>query len=213
MVASGLADRTAVSQYRLATHLVLACLILAVTLWTAQGLLARPQLQTPARIRWVSLVIVALVLVQLYVGGLLAGMRGGLVYNTWPLMNASLVPSASELFALHPAWRNLFENVATVQFDHRMIAYALWFMVVCHVIDIAASGPRAVLYSAGALAVGISLQAVLGVVTLLHGAPLALALTHQGLAIVVLSVAVTHAQRVNGKVLDARLANPKSGGC
>jgi heme a synthase len=196
MVASGLSERTSVSQYRLATHLVLACLILAATLWTALGLLPRPRSQMPVRIRAAALALLALVLVQLYLGGLLAGLRGGLVFNTWPLMNDSFVPWA-ELFALIPGWRNFFENVATVQFEHRMMACAVWWIAACHTLDVVVSRTRPVLYSALALMAGVTLQASLGVATLLQGAPLPLALAHQAMAIMVLASAVIHAQKAN----------------
>src|SRR5438270_10865293 len=84
MVASGLSERTEVSQYRLATHLVLALLIFAAIVWTLRRLTARPQLAVPARLRLTSAVLVVLTFVQLYLGALVAGLRAGLVSNTWP---------------------------------------------------------------------------------------------------------------------------------
>lgn len=196
MVASGLAERTEVSQYRLATHLFLACLIFVVTLWTALKLETPQSITVRAHHRAVGIGLLVLVLCQIYLGALLAGLRGGLIYNTWPLIDGTLLPPASELLSLNPGWRNLFENVLTVQFEHRMTAYALWAGAVWHAVTAArVSGPRAAM-SAIALAAGVTVQACLGILTLLQHVPAMLALVHQGMAMVVLSLAVVNAQRL-----------------
>jgi len=106
------------------------------------------------------------------------------------------VPNANALFASAPAWRNLFENTLTVQFDHRMAAYALWVFAVLHVIDAVRAHSRPALIGALALAAAVTVQAALGILTLVYVAPLALALAHQGIALAVLTVAVVHAQRL-----------------
>ena len=196
MVASGLVNRVEVSQYRLATHLVLACAIFVAVVWTLQSLSQRVAMSVPARARWGAAGLLVLVLVQIYLGALVAGLRAGLIYNTWPLIDGSLVPGADSLFASAPAWRNLFENQLTAQFDHRMVAYVLWIFAVLHVIDAARSRSRAALGSALALAATVTIQAALGILTLVYVAPLALALAHQGMAMAVLTVAVVHAQRL-----------------
>ena len=203
MVSSGLAgsDRVSVSQYRLGFHLTLACAIYAAILWTAQRLSPTPPGEAPGRLRLGALAIALLTLVQIYLGALVAGLDAGLVYNTWPLIDGALIPDAARLWFVQPAWRNLFENTLTVQFDHRMLAYALWLLAVFHAVD-AVRAQRAA-NGALLLAVAMTLQAALGIVTLLHLAPLALALAHQMLAIVVLTVAVVHAQR-----LSRRAARP-----
>jgi cytochrome c oxidase assembly protein subunit 15 len=139
--------------------------------------------------------LLALVLVQIYLGALVAGLRAGLVYNTWPLIDGTFVPSASALFANAPAWQNLFENMLTVQFDHRMVAYGLLILAVLHVVDAARARGGPALAGALALAAAATIQAALGILTLVYVAPLALALAHQGMAMVVLTVAVVHAQR------------------
>ena len=127
MVASGLSARTSVSQYRLAVHLTLACLILAAVVAIARSLRHTPEAPpTPARLRATAAVLVALVLAQVFAGGLVAGLDAGLAFNTWPLMDGHLIPPLDQLAAARPWWRNLFENALTVQFDHRMIAYLLW---------------------------------------------------------------------------------------
>jgi heme a synthase len=197
MVASGLAERTEVSPYRLATHLILACVIFTASLWTAQRLIAGPVTVASARVRATALVVLVLVLVQMYFGALLAGLRGGLIYNTWPLIDGAFVPPASQLFSLEPFWRNWFENVLTVQFAHRMTAYALCLLAVLHLADVGRGvGLGRAFRSALALAIGVGAQASLGVLTLLHQVPPPLALLHQAMAIIVLALAVVHAERL-----------------
>jgi cytochrome c oxidase assembly protein subunit 15 len=186
MVASGLADRTDVSQYRLATHLMLACVILAYVLWTARGL-SPTSIASRASLRLVALIIVGVTFLQIFMGGLVAGLDAGMTYNTWPLMDGALVPGG--LFLQQPWWRNLFEAVATVQFDHRMGAYALWVLVVAHAWQCRTYRQAS---SAWLLAVFVTAQAILGISTLLYAVPLPLALAHQFGAVIVLSAAVVH---------------------
>jgi heme a synthase len=196
MVASGLVNRVEVSQYRLATHLILACAIFAAIVWTLQSLSERAAAVVPARLRWSAAGLLALVLAQIYLGALVAGLRAGFIYNTWPLIDGTFVPGAGSLFASAPAWRNLFENPLTVQFDHRMVAYALWVFAVLHVLDAARSRSGPALTGALALAGAATIQAVLGILTLVYVAPHVLALAHQGMAMAVLTLAVVHAQRL-----------------
>ncbi|HEY6254254.1 MAG TPA: COX15/CtaA family protein [Xanthobacteraceae bacterium] len=200
MVASGLAERVEVSQYRLAFHLTLACLIYVALLWTAQERAPRPGPPPPARLRRSAMLLLVLVLVQIYLGALVAGLRAGLIYNTWPLIDGTLVPAASQLFFAAPWWRNFFENPLTVQFDHRVVAYAVLTAALLH----AAGAMRTLrqggaLWGALALACAVTLQALLGILTLLQQAPLALALMHQGMAMIALTLAVLHAQRLAAK--------------
>ncbi len=193
MVSSGLSGtRVSVSQYRLAFHLTLACAIYAAILWTAQQLIPPEPQGVPARLRVVALAIAVMVLLQIYLGALVAGSDAGLVYNTWPLIDGGLVPSPERLWFIQPAWRNLFENTLTVQFDHRMMAYAIWLLAALHLGD--ALRLRQELRGALILAVAVTLQAALGIVTLLNQAPLPLAFAHQVLAILVFTIAVLHAR-------------------
>src|SRR5438034_7042481 len=109
MVSSGLSERVSVSQYRLAFHLTLASLIFAAVLWTAQSLVPRPPrapVAAPARIRAGAMAVLALVVAQIYLGALVAGLRAGRIYNSWPLIDGSLVPDAARLFFEAPLWRN-----------------------------------------------------------------------------------------------------------
>ena len=198
MVASGLMGRVSVSQYRLAFHLTLACVIYAALLWTAQSLSNRSVLALPRRLRTSAVVLTALVLLQIYAGALVAGIDAGLTYNTWPLIDGALIPSFERLFFVAPAWRNFFENDLLVQFNHRTVAYILCIAVALHAVDVMRGRVTGVARnSVLAVACAVLLQAGLGVVTLLHQTPLPLALMHQGMAVVLLTLAVLHAQRLS----------------
>ena len=193
MVASGLAERVNVSPYRLAFHLTLACAIFALIVGTIQRLRPQPLTNAPMRLRATAIVLLIMVLCQIYWGALVAGLRAGLLYNTWPLIDGHVVPAAASLFFNEPWWRNLFENPLTVQFIHRGIAYLLFIAVLLHAADAARAG-RGTL--ALALSVALTIQAALGIATLLHQVPIGLALAHQGMAVVVLAIAVMHAERL-----------------
>ncbi len=201
MVASGLSERVEVSQYRLATHLVLALLIFAAIVWTLRRLSNRPRSATSeagtGRLKLTSVALLVLTFVQLYLGGLVAGLRAGKVYNTWPDIDGGLIPSAARLFFEQPWWRNLFENTLTVQFEHRMTAYALFLLALLHAVDaVCARAGVAVIRGAFWLVAAIALQATLGILTLLHQVPIDLALTHQAVAIAVLTLAVCQVERL-----------------
>jgi cytochrome c oxidase assembly protein subunit 15 len=198
MVASGLAGRVSVSQYRLAFHLTLACVIYAALIWTAQRLRPQRPLDVPARIRFTAGALFFLVLAQIYLGALVAGLDAGRIYNTLPLIDGAFIPSADRLFFEQQAWRNFFENPLMVQFQHRMLAYALLLVALLHLFDDARAAPRSAGYDGARwLALAVVVQAGVGMVTLLNAAPIPLSLLHQGTAIVLLTVAVLHAQRLS----------------
>ncbi len=201
MVVSGLAERTTVSQYRLSFHLTLACLIYAALIWTAQRPAARPPHDTPMHVRAGAVALLALVFVQIYLGALVAGLHAGLTYNSWPLMDGRLLPDRSELFLLEPVWRNLFENALTVQFNHRAVAYLLWLAALLHAVAVARTYRRA-LAGAVTLACAITMQAALGILTLLYQVPVGLALAHQAFALVVLTLAVLHVAWLSTRQAD-----------
>jgi cytochrome c oxidase assembly protein subunit 15 len=199
MVASGLAGRIEVSQYRLATHLLLACLIYVALLWTAQRFDAPQQIKerAPARIRFGAAALLVLVLAQIYLGAIVAGLRAGRIYNTWPLIDGAFIPDQARLFFNAPLWRNFFENTLTVQFDHRMLAYVIFVLALAQAFAvIRAAKPGPVVTSALLLAAAVTLQAALGIWTLLMVAPLDLALLHQAGAMIVLTIATVHAASV-----------------
>ncbi len=196
MVASGLTQRVEVSQIRLATHLVLALLIYAAIVWTLRRPAER-SLVASSRLKVTGMGLLVLTFVQLYLGALVAGLRAGRVYNTWPDIDGALVPSMQRLFFETPWWRNLFDNTLTVQFEHRMVAYGLFALAILHAIDAVRSrAGTAALNGAVALVAAIALQAGLGILTLLHQVPILLALAHQAVAIVVLTLAILQAGRL-----------------
>ncbi len=191
MVASGLSERTDVSQYRLAVHLTLACFILAAIVAVATSLERRKKKPSSVRVRYGAISILALVFVQIFLGALVAKTNAGLTFNTWPLMDGNFIPPVASLFAMNPWWKNLFENVLTVQFDHRMIAYALFALAAFHAFDTERNA-RGLAFGASILFALVTTQTMLGVLALLWSAPLALALLHQVGAIVVLVAGVRH---------------------
>jgi heme a synthase len=197
MVASGLSQRVEVSHYRLATHLVLALLIFAGIVWTLRRLGERPFPAVSARLKITSVVLLVLTFVQLYLGALVAGLRAGKIFNTWPDIDGGLIPSAARLFFDTPWWRNLFDNTLTVQFEHRMVAYTLFVLAMLHVLDAVRSrAGTSAISGAVWLAAAVTLQATLGIFTLLNQVPMELGLAHQAVAIVVLTAAVMQAERL-----------------
>jgi cytochrome c oxidase assembly protein subunit 15 len=141
--------------------------------------------------------LVLLALIQIYLGGLVAGLDAGLSYNTWPLMDGKLIPG--DLLILEPAWRNFFESPKTVQFIHRLGAYAifvaaLWHMIVTHRRQPGATHAR----RATLLFLLVLLQALIGIGTLLMQVPLHMALTHQAFALVLLGFAAAHWRGTKG---------------
>jgi heme a synthase len=220
MVASGLAERVEVSQYRLATHLLLACLIYVAIIFTAQRMDERAappfapvlagESREGARIRAGAIVLLVLVLAQIYFGALVAGLRAGYAYNTWPLIDGAWVPDAARLFFDTPLWRNFFENSLTVQFDHRMLAYAIFVVALLHAIDVGgAVKDRGVRTGAFVLFAAVLLQIALGIATLVWVVPLPLALLHQAMAMLLLTAAAVHAAFV-GRHSTARLQAAKA---
>jgi heme a synthase len=221
MVASGLTERVSVSQYRLAFHLTLACMIYVALVWTAdrtpppnpppqagegrEGAATQAaRRMVPRRLRWSACALLVLVIVQIYLGALVAGLRAGLIYNTWPLIDGNLIPSAANLLFDHPLWRNSFENALTVQFDHRMVAYGLCALALIHAVDARLQGRGEPLATgAGFVAVALLAQAGIGIMTLIRGVPIEIALLHQAMALVALTGATLHAARtLSGRPSD-----------
>lgn len=199
MVASGLVDRVDVSQYRLATHLTLALVIFAYLFWIARRLapLAETDPFEQDRLYGLGKLVLALVFVQIFLGGLVAGLNAGLTFNTWPLMDGQLVPKG--LLVMDPLWANFFENVMTVQFQHRVSAYVLMIAGVALTFGTLRISQRPGLRRAGAHVGGfIMLQAVFGILTLIWHVPLSLALIHQGFAVIVLAAAVDYLAVLKG---------------
>ena len=197
MVSSGLTGRVEVAQERLATHLLLASLTFAALVWIAAAQRrAREASASPALRNLASLVLV-LVLVQIGLGALVAGLRAGYAYNTWPLMDGHLILPGDVLGAMAPWWRNLVDNVAEVQFQHRMTAYLVLALALVQAVWTARRLPgTSPARRATALAGLVALQAGIGILTLLLAVPIWAGMLHQAFAMVVLAMAVVHRQRL-----------------
>jgi cytochrome c oxidase assembly protein subunit 15 len=191
MVSSGLSERTEVAQDRLALHLLIAAATFGTLIYAAVGLSERPRSNTVSRGFAISAwVFAALVFCQLGLGALVAGLRAGLVYNTWPLMGSSLIPGE----AFRPnALQAMFGDAATAQFDHRMIAYAVVAFAIVQAIAALRGAPASLLASRAVILAAVALfQVALGIATLLTLVPIGLALPHQALALALFGLAVVH---------------------
>ena len=183
MVKSGLVNDPHVSQYRLTAHLGAAVLIYGYMLWVAFDLLfpgAGQRSQRVARYaRW-SLVLVALIYLMILSGGLVAGTRAGFAYSTWPLMGNSFIPQG-----LYATSLSMFEDITTIQFNHRMFAYLLLILVsaFCWLVYRARVSSQATM-AVMLLMFALLVQVILGISTLLLHVLVPVAVAHQGGAIV-----------------------------
>ena len=189
MVKSGLVNNPQVSQYRLTAHLGVAVAIYAYMLWVAFDLLFATANAAASRVRqlgrW-SLVLLALVYLMILSGGLVAGTRAGFAYATWPLMGDSFIPQG--LFAGTPAWRAMFEDITTIQFNHRMFAYLLFVLIIGFAVLVYRNGSSdRQRWGAALLVLALLMQVTLGISTLLLHVPVAVATAHQGGAVLLLS--------------------------
>lgn len=201
MVMSGLADNVYVSQYRLTAHLGLAFIIYAAMFWVATGLISPVNIHSSdfAAIRKLyrfSGFLVCLIFLMILSGGLVAGIHAGKAYNTFPLMDGSFIPSA--LFVLEPWYRNFFDNITTVQFDHRMIAWLLIFLIPAFWFK----AKKLALTRSGHLAchlllLMVMIQVGLGITTLLLSVPLAFAAAHQAGAVLLFTAALWVCRKLN----------------
>src|ERR1700677_4820889 len=212
MVASGLSERIEVSQYRLAAHLTLAGIIYVALIRAAAGRAVLPRFPARPATRAGALCLLVLVLAQIYLGALVAGLRAGYAYNTWPLIDGALMPKSGDLFFQTPPWRNFFENILTVQFDHRIIAYLIFIGAAVHAVDVVRNEKARGRSGALTLLAAVALQIVLGIATLLLVVPLPLALLHQAGAMLVLTVATLHAANVTARTGYATAGARGAGG-
>ncbi|MCH9807699.1 MAG: COX15/CtaA family protein [Alphaproteobacteria bacterium] len=205
MVQSGLSERVDVSHYRLALHLTTAFVILAAVLWVAFDLDRDQQhirLHTlTASQSWTATLLVALLFAQVVIGAFVAGLKAGLAFNTWPLMDGTFIPP--DILTMTPFYLNFVENVATVQFTHRLLAYVLIALAIWHTFSLSRTADdERVVTSAALLSLAFIIQAAIGIWTLIAAGqnaeiPIGLGLLHQGGAAIVLSVAVWHAHRMH----------------
>ena len=223
MVASGFeADRTAVSPWRLVIHLTLALVLYAMLAWTALGLL-HPEREAPAGgrvLRRLAHATAGLAGLTMLAGGFVAGIKAGFDYNTFPLMAGQWVPDGY-LF-LSPAWRNLFENVASVQFNHRLLATLTGLLALStawyglSTLPGSTAGGQRARWWVGALALATLAQYALGVAALVNVVPAWLGTLHQAMAVGVLTAALgtLHAlRRPRGGTREAQVpaGQPRTG--
>lgn len=196
MVASGLSERVSVAPERLTIHLGLAFALFAALIWTAldaEAGGARQTLPSPWGRR--SIALLALIYLQVLLGALVAGNHAGLIYNDWPLMGGRLIPSD---YAGRDLWATIAHSQAAVQLHHRIGAYVVLAATLALAFGalrtryLPLASKRLALLLAGA----VTLQALVGIATLVTGVPLALALAHQVLAALALAAAVAFAWRV-----------------
>ncbi len=194
MVASGIGEtsRIDVAPYRLMTHFCLALLIIGLVVWYWLDLGRDDRGAGPAAARWTACLLAGGVFVQMASGALVAGLDAGRTYTDWPLMAGELFPQGYVHAEL--GLRSLFEGREATQFNHRALAYLL----LAGSLAAAMAFRRTVLAQSFALFAGlVTLQAAWGVFTLVHAAPLPLALVHQGLGVVVFIAGIRLAWRAS----------------
>jgi cytochrome c oxidase assembly protein subunit 15 len=210
MVASGLKPgMIAVAPVKLMLHLLIASAILVALLWVATGLREGAGSESaglppsPGRADSAfpsggeaksALILLALVFLQIGLGGLVAGSKAGLTYNTWPLMDGRLAPPLADLFAVRPWIENFIDNVALVQLNHRLVAIVVVAFAVWHTVAARRAGAPEEARRAGLLAALALAQMALGIATLVLVVPLWAGLAHQVLAMAVLGTAAVHAR-------------------
>jgi cytochrome c oxidase assembly protein subunit 15 len=187
---------TAVAPIKLTLHLTIASIILACLVWVAVGLRERSDAVREKSVgSHAPRILAALILLQIALGGLVAGSKAGLTYNTWPLMDGVLVPPAPALFVVQPWIENFVDNVVLVQFNHRMVAYAIVAFALWHAWSLSRKAAVSQAARRAMALAGLTIaQMALGIVTLLLAVPLWAGLAHQVFAMAVLGMAVAHAR-------------------
>ena len=194
MVVSGLTGRLDVAPYRLALHLGLAFVIFIVLIWLALrvrlddvALLKARRRRLPA-LMGVAGALIALVFLQILAGALVAGIDAGRGYVDWPLMQGQFLPDES--FEMSPLWVNFFENPALVQFIHRMLGYLVLAFGIVFALRCGRAGHGAIRNLGRWAGVAILAQVLIGIVTVMQGSPLGIAIFHQAGALVVVAVLI-----------------------
>lgn len=178
MVTSGLFDRLDVSPLRLAIHLAMAFVILAIALWTALGAFVWPPQKTEAGVwRWAPFALMALIFVQVMLGALLAGSDGGRAYADWPTIGGEWIPSSA--FSRDSFWANFTEEHATQQLLHRTMGYLVAFAALLLALVGVIRGRGEARWAMGLVGLVAALQAGLGIMTVVAASPLSLSLLHQ----------------------------------
>lgn len=189
MVKSGLVDIPRVSPYRLTAHLGLAVALYAWLVWMVLDLKRPLVRERHPHARGYALVIIGLIVLMILAGGFVAGTKAGFAFNTFPLMNGAFFPPG--LYAMSPAWANFFEDIATVQFNHRLLAYVLLIATAAYWWW----GRRAGLgqrtrRTMNWLLAALCIQIGLGIATLVFIVPVWLGALHQAGALAVFTIAL-----------------------
>lgn len=202
MVKSGLVNDPHVSQYRLTAHLGLAIIIYAYIFWVALDLLY-PAIDKAAKVTnknlsRLSLLITGMIFITILSGGFVAGTRAGFAFNTFPLMNGQLIPVG--LFEHSPLWRNFFENIVTVQFDHRVLATSLFLLIPAFWWTVGNSQQECHIHNGRHLMLAaLILQITLGISTLLLVVPVSIAAAHQAGAVILLTTSLFVSHQLRGR--------------
>ncbi|MDX2028136.1 MAG: COX15/CtaA family protein [Alphaproteobacteria bacterium] len=196
MVQSGLELRTSVSPYRLALHLGFAVLLYALMLWMALGRADMMEVKASKNIQRFGWLVLGLLGLTMIWGALVAGLRAGEAYNTWPLMEGEFLPAAA--WALQPKWLNFFENLALVQFIHRWLGPLTVLGILAWTARLwrkAGRDEKFWIYALGSMAI---LQTALGLATLLTHVDIVLAVAHQAGALMLLSLMLVNLRMISG---------------
>lgn len=189
MVKSGLVDNPHVSQYRLTAHLIAAFLIYAYMFWVALTLLFPSESTDNHPWYGKTLALTTLISITIISGGFVAGLKAGKIYNTFPKMGEYWIPP--DLLTLEPTWKNFFENMTTVQFDHRVLAITTFVLIVAYWVKLRKTSlPTEMRRGVNALFHTAILQVALGIFTLLLVVPTILAASHQAVAMLLFTVAI-----------------------
>lgn len=199
MVASGLVDQPRVAPIKLALHLLLAFALYGSLLWTRWQMLGHPRITEKPKVALAARALWLLIVAQIGLGALVAGLRAGLTYNSFPLMDGQWVPSG--LYTLEPWWLNHLENITMVQFQHRLGAIAVLLAGISFVVW---SWKKAEIHPAlTVLLVIICLQFALGIATLLSGVSIWLASAHQLVALFLFGVLTRINYRISRKYINS----------
>ncbi len=195
MVRSGLIDEPRVSQYRLTAHLGMAVALYGYIVWLSCGLFLKtnPKRGFSTLPKGYILMLIAAIYLMILSGGMVAGMRAGLIWNTFPLMGVTFFPPG--LYGMNPNWLSIFEDMTTVQFNHRILAYSI-FIAVSTLLLAVIKGNNSLLLKRAVICLFIAIccQIALGIATLLLFVPVTIAVLHQACAVVVFTFAIISGQ-------------------
>lgn len=193
MVSSGLKDAPQVSQYWLVFHLSMAFILFALVFLLAlqqfyKGHNTNSVVSDKTMQRF-SLFVTLVIFLQIMMGGFVAGLDAGFIYNTFPYMEGQIVPDG--LFPIQPWYLNIFEDIKTVQFTHRFMAFIVVFVIGAFwLYNKKIQTSKNINFAVNCLLLIICVQFILGVATLLYVVPISLASAHQMVALLLFSISL-----------------------